>query len=90
MGDPFVRMNGSEADEQCGTRGGFYPETCQVCKARAILHCSKCKIQVSGCKCTLAAMARAERAKAVARGDEQTERHAALKAKLKDRGMWIP
>jgi len=29
----------------------FVPDNCKTCKARVILHCAECKVQVTSCRC---------------------------------------
>ena len=55
---PFERAELRDMNERCGptnekkmVRG----ERCPVCNAMVILHCFNCKVQISGCQCTLAA-----------------------------------
>jgi hypothetical protein len=55
MGDPFKHMDMAGANASCGsmaTRESIVFEDCQACKRRVGLHCTTCKIQVTGCICS--------------------------------------
>lgn len=52
---PFVQMAMPEANAACRPfdQESASSNVCAACEQRVILHCDRCKIQVSGCKCTL-------------------------------------
>jgi len=43
----------ADADRECNGPRALTKERCPVCKRPVMLHCSSCKIAVTGCLCTL-------------------------------------
>lgn len=73
-----------EANEGCGLPA-MYAETCPACERKVILHCDSCKVQVSGCLCTL--KERLQTATDLTAEEEEM----ALKLGWKKRGgLWTP
>jgi hypothetical protein len=52
MGAPFVMMDAIAANRECGRREQQISAKCGGCGRRVILHCSECKISVTGCICS--------------------------------------
>ena len=50
--DGFTHMDLRDAQGECGRRDDFVFDQCGKCGMRVGLHCSDCKIQVTGCFCT--------------------------------------
>ena len=49
---PFDRMDQISADKECPSRAQQVFDNCGKCTQRVALHCSTCKIQVTGCMCS--------------------------------------
>jgi hypothetical protein len=43
----------TDADAECGKRRAIHTVRCGGCKRNVMLHCDQCRIQVTGCLCTL-------------------------------------
>lgn len=52
MANRFPSMDVVNANNECKTRDGYVFDQCPTCKMRVGLHCSGCKIQITGCLCT--------------------------------------
>lgn len=51
-GDRYEAMEMAVANDQCRERDSQQRRTCPQCQLPIMLHCSTCKIQVTGCLCT--------------------------------------
>ena len=87
MADRFVAKEQNVANDECRSRDSFQGEKCPQCSISILLHCSDCKIQVTGCLCTEVDRFGEDEAwkRAVERfGDELArERYRAA-------GLWVP
>lgn len=75
------------ASQNCRVREQSYTTACPCCTMRVVLHCSDCKVQVTGCLCTEYARFGEDEAwkRAVARWGEDAARKRAEQA-----GLWVP
>lgn len=48
----FEHSDTIRANSECRHRDAFVKDYCGKCKMPVMLHCSECKLQVSGCLCT--------------------------------------
>lgn len=87
MPDRFMSMDVTDANAECRTRGDYEFTNCPKCKLRVGLHCSTCKIQVTGCLCTEYERFGNDVAwqRAVERFGEEMAREKARAA-----GLWVP
>lgn len=86
-GDPFRHLDVSDANRECSKRNQNEGATCAKCKFRVILHCSDCKVQLTGCMCT--EIERFGENEAVRRIFDQFEEEEARK-RLKGAGIILP
>lgn len=54
MSDRFAAMDKAKADNECGPKNAeeMVFDVCGKCRQKVGLHCSDCKIQITGCLCT--------------------------------------
>lgn len=52
MGRRYESMTLDKANDECRSRDSMDFQNCPECKMRVGLHCSDCKVQVTGCLCT--------------------------------------
>jgi hypothetical protein len=64
----------------------LYPSTCETCKARVIIHCPDCQIQVSACVCSLRKSVVSEIGEDGLRELEDQSRQ----DRLRQSGVWTP
>lgn len=70
-----------DADRECGKRRAVHKVPCGACKRKVMLHCGECRIQVTGCLCTLIErMGPIEAYKTMARQVGQREAQAMFKS----------
>ena len=50
--DGFVRMELPQAQDECRQGDNYETDRCGKCSMTVLLHCSTCKIQVTGCFCS--------------------------------------
>lgn len=83
----FPSMDMGAAMKQCGKPHEPEKEQCHKCKMSVLLHCSDCKIQVTGCLCTEVDRFGNDEAwkRAVDRLGEEAARE-----RMKAAGFWVP